>query len=130
MSFAIGDWVQASDSVEFDLTKRGAVGMYLRTRRYGESVDYVVGPEIEGKEWGAYKHIRKITRAEGKEIIKGWREARYERMFYGKSIGEQIREFLRAEARRRRATCEQTLICPDTGETDCSDEPPENMLAT
>lgn len=130
MSFAIGDWVQGSDSPEFDMTARGAVGYYIRTRRTGSyPVDYLIGPEIEGKIWGAYKHIRKVTKAEGREIVKGWREARQERWYSQTPKGEQIRAFLREEARRRRATCDPTLICPEPAETDCSDEPPENMLA-
>lgn len=129
MSFAIGDWVQGSDSPEFDMTARGAVGYYLKTRRTKGFAEYLIGPELEGKIWGAYLHIRKVTKAEGREVVKGWREARQERWYRGTPIGEQIRAFLRSEAQRR-TTCDPTLICPEPAETDCSEPPTENMLAT
>lgn len=125
-----GEWVQASDSLEFDLCKRGAVG-YYHGRLYGAEAGYAVGPELEGKIWGAYRHIRRITKAEGREVIRGWREARQERWYAHAPLGEQIRTFLRHEAAKRRfATCNPTLICPTEGESDCSEAPAANMLAT
>lgn len=106
--------------------------MYIRWKHFEsrEKVLYLIGHDEE-RPMGWYEHIRVITKAEGREIIKAWREASYERMYRNTPIPDQIRAFLRAEAiNRRAATCEPTLICADAGETDCSEPPAENMLAT
>lgn len=101
----IGEWVQACDSLEFDLSGRGAVGMLLGMRIIEGRKLYLVG-ENEEKPWGYYNHVRRITKTEGREVIKGWRERRTER--YSRAIGEegsigdQIRRFLREEARQQK----------------------------
>lgn len=104
---APGDWVHASDSREFDLKARFAVGVLIRSYYLGGNTEkklWVVGPTID-KAWGSYKYCRRVTKTEGRAVLDGAREIRFERGQGKKQpLGDQIRAFLREEARKLRET--------------------------
>lgn len=99
-----GDWVQGSASREFDLSQSGCVGILIRIRHSNGYPEYLIGEREDSNCWWAFRYARKITKAEGREIMKGWRELRdeqRERAREWRSMGDEIRAFLRDEARQR-----------------------------
>lgn len=106
-----GDLVHASDSPHFDLTRRGAIGWVVKIAPgdRGERLYYVGPREDQNYAFGGFLHARKIEKGDMYALNIAYQEAWQE--LYARradsqkiSIGDQIRAYLREEARRQRHT--------------------------
>lgn len=122
-----GDLVHASDSASFDLTRRGAIGWVIKiaTGDLGERLYYVGPREDQSHAFGGFLHARKIEKKEIHTLNLAYQESWQE--FYSRraegqkvSMGDQIRAYLREEARRQK---EAQCYKPDS----CSHFSPQSM---